>query len=94
MRYGMLLSTETVSVGGSWIGHRDGPSIRSAGLGSDGSAYLDLDSTRRWKMQEGITIHGGACDRERTMERLYSIALKRISGAAARSLMAAGKSST
>lgn len=89
MRYGMLLSTETVSVGGSWI---DTEMARQFGLqvwDQDGSAYLDLDSIRRWKMQEGITIHGGACDRERTMERLYSIALKRISGAAARLLMAA-----
>ena len=77
-RLGLVLASETIAVGGNWIDSEMARQFKVQMFDEIGTAYLDLESIRQWKLDASphlINAHG---DRERQLSRLYSVVQERI----------------
>lgn len=77
-RLGMTLASETIAVGGNWIDSEIARQFRVQMFDDAGTPYLDLESVRRWKADSAPHLKNVLGDRERTLSRLYVVALERI----------------
>lgn len=78
-RYGKLIASETIAIGGNCIDAELAKQFRMQMFDEAGTAYLDIESVRQWKLESGVNLKNPLGDRERTMAKLYTIALDRVS---------------
>ena len=78
-RLGILIASETIDVGGNWIDTELAKDFRVQMFDEAGTAYLDIESIRQWKIENHVNLMNPLGDRERTMVRLYTIVLDRVS---------------
>ena len=80
-RYGMLIVSETIAIGGNCIDAELAKQFRMQMFDEAGTAYLDIESVRRWKLESGVDLKNPLGDRERMMAKLYTVALDRVTHA-------------
>ena len=78
-RLGMLIASETIAIGGNWIDTELAKMFRVQMFDEAGTAYLNIESVRQWKIESGVNLLTSLGDRERTLARLYTTLLGRVS---------------
>jgi len=78
-RLGMVIASETIAVGGNWIDTELAKDFRVQMFDEAGTAYLDIESIRQWKIESRVNLMNPFGDRERMTVRLYTIMLDRVS---------------
>jgi len=78
-RLGMLIASETIAIGGNWIDTELAKMFRVQMFDEAGTAYLNIESVRQWKIESGVNLLTSRGDRERTLARLYTTLLGRVS---------------
>jgi cell division ATPase FtsA len=78
-RLGMLIASETMAIGGNWIDTELAKHFRVQMFDEAGTAYLDIECIRQWKIESRVSLKNSLGDRERMLARLYSVVLDRVS---------------
>lgn len=78
-RLGKLIASETFAVGGNWIDTELAKHFSVQMFDAAGTAYLDIESIRHWKLESGVNLMNARGDRERMLARLYTAVLDRMS---------------
>ena len=77
-RYGQLIVSETIAIGGNCIDAELAKQFSIQMFDEAGTAYLDIESVRQWKLASGVDLKNPLGDRERMMAKLYTAALDRV----------------
>ena len=77
-RLGMLIASETLAIGGNWIDTELAKHFKVQMYDEAGTAYLDIDNIRQWKINSGVNLKHALGDRERMLVRLYTNILQSI----------------
>ena len=85
-RLGMSIASETIAIGGNWIDRELAKHFRVQMFDEAGTAYLDIESIRQWKIESRVSLKNSLGDRERMLARLYTVVLDRVSRTVAQML--------
>jgi hypothetical protein len=77
-RLGILIAVETMAVGGNWIDTELAKHFKVLMFDESGTAYLDIESIRQWKVESGVSLKNSLGDRERMLVRLYTVIAERV----------------
>ncbi len=77
-RLGMPIASETLAIGGNWIDTELARHFKVQMFDEAGTAYLDIESIRLWKLKSGVNLKHALGDRERMLVRLYTDILERV----------------
>ncbi len=77
-RFGMLIVSETIAIGGNWIDKELAKHFSVQMFDEGGIAYLDIEKIRQWKIDSGVSLKNSLGDRERMLARLYMVVLDRV----------------
>ncbi len=77
-RFGMLIVSETIAIGGNWIDKELAKHFSVQMFDEAGTAYLDIENIRQWKIDSGVSLKNSLGDRERMLARLYTVVLDRV----------------
>ena len=77
-RYGMLVSSETLSIGSNWIDIEIAKHFGVRIFDETGTGFLDIESIRQWKIDSGVHLKNALGDRERMLSKLYNVVLDRV----------------
>lgn len=78
-RLGLLIASETIAIGGNWIDTELAKQFRVQMFDEAGTAYMDIESIRHWKIESRVNLMNSLSDRERMLVRLYAAVLDRVS---------------
>lgn len=78
-RLGMLIASETIAIGGNWIDTELAKNFRVQMFDETGTAYLDIESIRQWKIESRVNLMNPLGNREQMLLRLYTIVVDRVS---------------
>ena len=87
-RYGIVVATETLAIGGNWIDSELARQFRVQMFDEAGTAFLDLEKVREWKIDSKVSLTNPLGDRERMLGQLYRVVLDQVSTALGRMLAA------
>ncbi len=87
-RYGIVVATETLTIGGNWIDAELARQFRIQMFDEAGTAFLDLCKVREWKFENGVSLTNSLGDRERLLGRLYKVVLDQVTATVGRMLVA------
>ena len=77
-RYGVLIDSETIAVGGNWIDAELAKQFKIQTYDASGNAYLDIEKVREWKIESGVSLKTAIGERERMTKQLYNSVLDRV----------------
>lgn len=82
-RFGRPLASATLAVGGNWIDTELARQFRIYAWDNAGACYLDLEHVRTWKRSTELNLRQAMGERERTLTKLYTVVLDKVTRAVA-----------
>jgi len=77
-RFGVPIAEQQIAVGADWIDQEVARQFNLHVYDEAGTCYLDVQQVRAWRQSEKIYLRNPMSDRERLLQRLYTVLLDRI----------------